>query len=174
MTINIYADARKRTEIEPQLVWATNERGFPRLGSTTSTGNGAGPSSSQGMPSSSQAARYGAAASKAPAQPAYTTGAAYPYSSQIMSSQPSSADQAKAREELLKKQEQFAKAAELRDILNNLEKVNDEGRRSSLLDQLCSTDDILKLPEYPDPPGIATGEFTVDLLKHQVFATLLV
>ncbi|VDB95911.1 unnamed protein product [Peniophora sp. CBMAI 1063] len=168
MTINIYADARKRAIMEPQLMWATSGRGFPGRASTTTTGSGAGPSHSQGLPSSSQAPRPGAAMPRAPAPaPAYTTGAQYPYSSQMMSSQPSPADQAKAREELMKKQEQFAKAAELRDILNNLEKVNDEGRRSSLLDQLCSSDDILKLPEFPNPPGKASGEFTVDLLKHQ-------
>ncbi len=53
-------------------------------------------------------------------------------------------------------------------MLSSLEKVDDEGRRSSLLDTLCSTEDVLGLPEHPNPPGIASGELRVDLLKHQV------
>ena len=60
------------------------------------------------------------------------------------------------------------KAAELRQILGNLEKVNDEGRRANLLDQLLSTEDVLTLPEHPNPPGIDAGNLTVNLLKHQV------
>lgn len=64
--------------------------------------------------------------------------------------------------------ENMRKAAELRQILNNLEKVNDEGRRANLLDQLLSTEDILTLPEHPNPPGIDAGNLTVNLLKHQV------
>ena len=71
-------------------------------------------------------------------------------------------------EALRKQQEEFARAAELRQTLANLEKVDDEGRRSSLLDTLCSTEDVLGLPEHPNPPGIASGELRVDLLKHQV------
>lgn len=72
------------------------------------------------------------------------------------------------QEAIRKQQEALIKAAELRQMLASLEKVNDEGRRSSMLDSLCSNDDILNLPLYPNPPGIATGELTVDLLKHQV------
>ena len=64
--------------------------------------------------------------------------------------------------------EDMKKATELRQILDDLEKVNDEGRWASLLDQLLSTDDVLMLPEYPNPPGINAGNLTVDLLKHQV------
>lgn len=64
--------------------------------------------------------------------------------------------------------EDMKKATELRQILDNLEKVNDEGRRVSLLDQLLSTDDVLMLPEHPNPPGIDAGNLTVNLLKHQV------
>jgi len=71
-------------------------------------------------------------------------------------------------EALRKQQEAFVRAAELRQTLSNLEKVDDEGRRSSLLDTLCSTEDILGLPEHPSPPGIASGELRVDLLRHQV------
>lgn len=53
-------------------------------------------------------------------------------------------------------------------MLSNLEKVDDEGRRASLLDTLCSVDDILNLPVHPNPPGVASGDLVVDLLKHQV------
>ena len=53
-------------------------------------------------------------------------------------------------------------------MLSNLEKVDNESRRSTLLDALCSTDDILGLPPHPNPPGIKTGDLKVDLLKHQV------
>ena len=73
-----------------------------------------------------------------------------------------------AAEAFKKQQEDFARATELRQMLSNLEKVNDDNRRTSLLDTLCSTEDILNLPEHPNPPGIASGELRVDLLKHQV------
>jgi len=79
------------------------------------------------------------------------------------------AAQAAARAEAIRKQQEaIQKAAELRQMLNTLEKVDDEGRRSSLLDTLCSTEDILSLPTHTGSPGIASGELTVDLLKHQV------
>jgi SWI/SNF-related matrix-associated actin-dependent regulator of chromatin subfamily A3 len=71
-------------------------------------------------------------------------------------------------EAVRKQQEALRKAQELQQMLNTLEKVNDEGRRSSLLDTLCSKDDILNLPLHPNPPGIASGDLQVDLLKHQV------
>lgn len=64
--------------------------------------------------------------------------------------------------------EDMKKATELRQILDNLEKVNDEGRRASLLDQLLSTDDVLTLPEHPEPPGVDAGNLTINLMKHQV------
>ena len=60
------------------------------------------------------------------------------------------------------------KAIELRQILDNLEKVDDEGRRSSLLDSLCSNEDILNLPLHPNPPSIESGDLLTYLLKHQV------
>ena len=71
-------------------------------------------------------------------------------------------------EVLKKQQEEFTRAAELRQTLANLEKVDDENRRTSLLDNLCSIEDVLNLPEHPNPPGIASGELRVDLLRHQV------
>lgn len=75
---------------------------------------------------------------------------------------------AQRTEAIRKQQEALQKAAELRQMLNALEKVDDGGRRASLLDTLCSKDDILAMPLHPTPPGIATGELVVDLLKHQV------
>lgn len=71
-------------------------------------------------------------------------------------------------EAIRKQQEALHKAAELRQIFNTLEKIDDEGRRASVLDTLFSTEDILSLPCHPNPPGIATGELTVNLMKHQV------
>jgi hypothetical protein len=77
--------------------------------------------------------------------------------------------QTKAHNEAIRKQqESLQKAAELKSMLNNLEKVDDEGRRESLLDTLCSTDDILNLPLHPNPPGTKNGQLVIDLLKHQV------
>ncbi|KAI9463683.1 SNF2 family N-terminal domain-containing protein [Lactarius psammicola] len=85
----------------------------------------------------------------------------------------SAAPSATQKSEVLRKQqEEFARAAELRQMLVNLERVDDEGRRSSLLDNLCSTEDVLDLPEHPSPPGIASGELRVDLLRHQKQALL--
>jgi len=81
----------------------------------------------------------------------------------------SPASSASQRPEVLRKQqEEFARAAELKQMLANLDRVDDEGRRSSFLDTLCSTEDVLDLPEHPSPPGIASGELQVDLLRHQV------
>ena len=67
-----------------------------------------------------------------------------------------------------KQAEEMTKSTELRQILNSLEKVDDEVRRGSLLDTLCSVSDVLELPEHPSPPGMAGGDLRVNLLKHQV------
>lgn len=81
--------------------------------------------------------------------------------------------QSEAQQEAIRKQnEAFIKATELRQMLSGLERVDDEDRRASLLDTLCSTVDILNLPVHPNPPGIASGELVVDLLKHQVNLSL--
>jgi hypothetical protein len=69
---------------------------------------------------------------------------------------------------LKKQQVEFARAEELRQMLLNLGKVDDEGRRTSLLDTLCSIEDVLNLPEHLNPPSIASGELRVDLMRHQV------
>lgn len=77
--------------------------------------------------------------------------------------------QSAAQREAIRKQEDaLRKATELKQMLNSLEKVDDEGRRSSLLDTLCSKEDILNLPLHPNPPGLKNGDLQVDLLKHQV------
>ncbi|KAL0578764.1 hypothetical protein V5O48_003262 [Marasmius crinis-equi] len=75
-------------------------------------------------------------------------------------------------ERIRKQQEALQKAAELREMMSTLEKVNDEGRRSSLLDSLCSIDDVLALPAHSDPPGPEKCNLTVELLKHQKQALL--
>jgi hypothetical protein len=68
------------------------------------------------------------------------------------------------------KQQQLSlqNAAELKQMLDTLEKVDDERRRISLLDTLCAVGDALNLPVHPNPPGIANGNLVVDLMKHQV------
>ncbi|KAH8108075.1 SNF2 family N-terminal domain-containing protein [Cristinia sonorae] len=156
LTLKIYGPADKRALLEPKLFWATGGRGFPKAPAP-----------------SSSSARSAAAAGHQQAYAA-TSAQAAPYSAAPTSSQaiagvrtvvsgPTPAQLEAAR----KQQEAFAKAAELRQILNSLDKVDDQGRRSSLLDTLCSTDDILKLPVHSGPPGIANGDLKVDLLKHQ-------
>jgi SWI/SNF-related matrix-associated actin-dependent regulator of chromatin subfamily A3 len=133
--------------MEPKLVWATpGQKGFgDRRNGTAARGR---PSASQSMP----------------------TQVVGSLSQPSTSSQPSA--QSLARQEAIRKQQESQrKAAELRQMLDSLEKVDDEGRRNSLLDTVCSKDDILNLPLHPSPPGTATGDLKVDLLKHQVGAS---
>lgn len=79
-----------------------------------------------------------------------------------------------SQQEALRKQEEaLQKAAELKQVLNGLEKIDDESRRGSLLNSLCSTEDVLTMPAHENPPGIKSGQLTVDLLKHQVSTTLM-
>jgi SWI/SNF-related matrix-associated actin-dependent regulator of chromatin subfamily A3 len=140
-TLNIYGASHKRRQLEPLLIWATpGQRGFPSTTSRTAA-------------SASTSTRIGGIAQAAPSS----------------SQRRPNASQTPAQIEAARKQlEALQKAAELRQMLNNLEKVDDEGRRSSMLDTLCSVDDVLNLPLHPSPPGILSGELTVDLLKHQV------
>ncbi|KDR75774.1 hypothetical protein GALMADRAFT_248461 [Galerina marginata CBS 339.88] len=143
ITLKIYGPSDKRSELEPLLIWATpSQRGFPK----------APPAARQ---SSSVSARVGNLAPM-------------PSSSSQRAVNP--AQTAAQQEAIRKQQESVRKAAELRNMINNLEKVDDEGRRGSLLDTLCSTDDVLNMPAHPSPPGVASGELTVDLLKHQLQA----
>ncbi|EKM54585.1 uncharacterized protein PHACADRAFT_197015 [Phanerochaete carnosa HHB-10118-sp] len=172
MTIKIYGPADKRAQLEPKLIWATpGQRGFPpRIGGAPVQVPGAPPQRHNIPPASAYGAGY--IGSYAPG--AYA-GAAVPGHAGAYAGHPSSQrpvaltpQQRAAQEEAARKQQEaLAKASELRAILNSLEKVDDEGRRSSLLDQLCSTEDVLKLPEHLNPPGLATGDLKVNLLKHQ-------
>ncbi|KZT67187.1 hypothetical protein DAEQUDRAFT_407067 [Daedalea quercina L-15889] len=179
MTVKIYGSGSQRSTLEPKLIWATpRQRGFPpRNGATAQVPGSA--SRSVGVPSSSQSAagaagRYGGvpgAYGGYGGHGAYGGYSGYPASTQSnygqRASQPSPAELA-AREAAARKQaEEMAKSAELRQILTSLEKVDDEGRRSSLLDTLCSVSDVLEMPEHPSPPSIKSGDLRVNLLKHQ-------
>ncbi|RDB25140.1 DNA repair protein rad5 [Hypsizygus marmoreus] len=145
ITLRIYGASDARDSLEPQLIWATpGQRGFSSRQSASSASRQAA-----AVMSASQAASYASAvgpSTQRPGAPART---------------------AAQQEAIRKQQEALKKAAELKQMLNNLEKVDDESRRSSLLDTLCSTDDILNLPLHPNPPGIKNGNLKVDLLKHQ-------
>lgn len=142
--LKIYGSPNRRQELEPKLIWATpGQRGFSSANARASSSVAAssplaGPSSAAG-PSTQRRAN--------PAQ--------------------SAAQSAAQLEATRKRQEALQKAADLKKMLNSLEQVDDEARRSSLLDQLLSTDDILNLPVHPNPPGVGNG-LVVDLLKHQV------
>ena len=156
----------KRNILEPKLRWATpGGRGFSIGSASSSQAPAASQSTSRGPSHASSSSSYASASipytfSGPPAaSQSYTSG-----STSYTAPAPTAAQQEAAR----KQAEAFAKAAELRNILNNLEKVDDEGRRSSLLDTLCSVDDVLSLPVHDDPPGIEKGNLRVDLLKHQV------
>ncbi|KAG1777727.1 SNF2 family N-terminal domain-containing protein [Suillus placidus] len=140
MTLKIYGPSDKRDQLEPQLIWATpRQRGFPPRG----VGGAAGRVPSTAVDGS------------AVASSSYT-------------SQPSSSQRYGATATLSKsQQEALQNATELKQMLGGLEKVDNEGRRASLLDALCSVDDILNLPVHPAPPGVASGDLVVDLLKHQ-------
>ncbi|KAG1751540.1 SNF2 family N-terminal domain-containing protein [Suillus paluster] len=149
MTLKIYGSSDKRDQPEPQLIWATpHQRGFAPRGTGGATAQ---------IPSS----RYAAAPAVAG-----TSYASQPFSSQRRGAT-SKAQQEAMRKQQEAQQEALQKAAELKQMLGNMEKVDDEGRRASLLDALCSVDDILNLPIHPDPPGVASGDLVVDLLKHQ-------
>ncbi|KAF8161207.1 SNF2 family N-terminal domain-containing protein [Crassisporium funariophilum] len=145
ITLKIYGASDKRNELETVLVWATpGQRGFgPRNTSSRTVASSSSTNHSASIPRT----------------------AAPPSASQRRTNPVQSAIQMEA---IRKQQQALQKAAELKQMLNNLEKVDDEGRRTSLLDTLCSNDDVLNLPLYPSPPGIASGELKVDLLKHQL------
>ncbi|KAJ7251551.1 SNF2 family N-terminal domain-containing protein [Mycena haematopus] len=139
ITLKIYGSPNKRQELEPKLIWATpGQRGFRKPTSNSRVSGAAGPSSVVGP------SHAGPSSQRRP-DPHLT--AAQIEANRI-------------------RQEALQKAADLKKMLSSLEHVDDEGRRSSLLDQLLSTDDILNLPVHPNPPGIGNG-LVVDLLKHQ-------
>ncbi|KAJ3733451.1 SNF2 family N-terminal domain-containing protein [Lentinula guzmanii] len=138
MTLKMYGPSDKVAQLQPRLVWATpGQRGFKSPGATAQAGNRRTTAKDSG-------------GSRTPADAAPAPG--------------SSSAQLQRYE---KQQEALRKAVELRDMLNTMEKVNDQGRRSSLLDTLCTNEDILTLPAYESSPSIANGQLKVDLLKHQ-------
>ncbi|KAI9449800.1 SNF2 family N-terminal domain-containing protein [Russula earlei] len=143
VTLKIYGAANKRNQIEPMLRWAMSAQ-----------------QNSAPRPSRSSVRSYEAASS-------YVSGTSDLSGNNSRSLGYGTQMPPLTAEALRMQQEEFARAAELKQMLANLEKVDDEGRRNSLLDTLCSTEDVLNLPEHPNPPGIATGELRVDLLRHQ-------
>jgi SWI/SNF-related matrix-associated actin-dependent regulator of chromatin subfamily A3 len=147
--IKIYGATDKRAILEPKLIWATpGQRGFAPLNVAAAPSaalpHGSAPLYSQGG-YAYNFSQTGPSGSQRAAAPKFTT----------------------SREEAQRKlEEDFVNAHELRHILENLEKIDNGQRRTSLLDTLCSVEDALALPEYPSPPG-KDGDLTVDLLKHQ-------
>ncbi|KAI0675019.1 SNF2 family N-terminal domain-containing protein [Trametes maxima] len=183
MTLKIFGPSDKRQILEPKLIWATpGQRGFPKAGANgvrpipgaptpraapapVPVPSTAGPSYAQAASASGYSAPGYASSSYGRAPPTTQRGRATAAQQEAARKQQEAAR--KQQEVVLKQQEAYQKAMELRQILNNLEKVDDEGRRSSLLDTLCSVDDVLSLPVHPSPPGISTGELRVNLLRHQ-------
>ncbi|KAJ7703076.1 SNF2 family N-terminal domain-containing protein [Mycena rosella] len=144
ITLKIYGSPNRRQELEAKLIWATpGQRGFQSR-SGTSNPQASGSRAGAGPPPLSAPSHAGPSAKRRP-DLAQTT-------AQL--------------EAARKQQEALQKASDLKQMLNSLEKIDDETRRNSLLDELLSTDDILNLPVYPNPPGIGNG-LVVDLLKHQ-------
>ena len=167
-TLKIYGPSDKRAQLEPKLIWATpGQRGFgPKAGGASVKASSVAPATQRSMGMPSLPSHPGSAKSYA-----YTfsnTSSSGPSSTQSAAPKLTAAQLAAQQEAARKRQEAEAKAQELRQILNSLEKVDDEGRRTSLLDTLCSTEDVLALPMHPNPPGIQTGDLKVNLLKHQV------
>lgn len=137
-TLKMYGASDKRRELEPLLIWATPGQ------------RGFPPSTAA---SASISNRAGSIAQAAPSSLQHRR----------------NVSQTPAQTEAVQKQQEaLRKAAELRQMLSSLQKVNDEDRRSSMLDTLCSADDVLNLPLHPSPPSVLSGELKVDLLKHQV------
>ncbi|KAJ6500012.1 SNF2 family N-terminal domain-containing protein [Mycena vitilis] len=142
ITLRIYGSPSKRQELEPKLIWATpGQRGFQ----SRAKASNAQASSSSAVPYSTPGPSYAGPSTQRRPDPAQ------------------SAAQLAAQRQ---RAETLQKAADLKKMLSSLEHVDDEDRRSSLLDQLMSSDDVLSLPVHPNPPGIGNG-LVVDLLKHQ-------
>ena len=180
-SIKIFGACNQRETIERRLIWATpGQRGFPPPNADGSrvvpgagreprrTYNTNGPASSQAIPGPTY-----------PQPPQHPGSSQYPTSQAVSASQTARVNplateqQRKQQAALLAQQDALRKAAELRSMLNTLEKVDDESRRTSLLDTLCSTEDVLKLPVHPSPPGLTSGELTVNLLRHQVLQYMI-
>ncbi|KAG8935555.1 hypothetical protein FRC02_007699 [Tulasnella sp. 418] len=89
-----------------------------------------------------------------------------PKKGQTKGSAASQSNQVQQSAEWKKRLEAVAKARELADMMQGLSKVDDAGRRATMLDALCGGD-ILNLPVHPDPPSKSKGNLKSDLLKHQ-------
>ncbi|KAF7790393.1 hypothetical protein EIP86_001348 [Pleurotus ostreatoroseus] len=158
MTIKIYGPSDKKAQMERSLLWATpGNRGFAASANANARGSGAAAAI---IPKGRHAASVGAAVP-------YSFSQAGPSRAAPTQPQLTPAQIAAQQEAARKQQEALQKARELRGILDSLEKVDDEGRRSSLLDTLCAVEDVLALPEHPSPPSLTSGDLKVNLLKHQ-------
>jgi SWI/SNF-related matrix-associated actin-dependent regulator of chromatin subfamily A3 len=118
--LKIYGAADKRNQIEPLLNWATPVKHKASVSVSSKAGG-------RSYKAASSYASYTA--------PEFSCYDSSGYGGQM----PSTSQTAEAPR---KRQEKFDRAAELRDMLSNLERVDDGGRRSSLLDTLCSTEDF--------------------------------
>ncbi|EJD35996.1 hypothetical protein AURDEDRAFT_117185 [Auricularia subglabra TFB-10046 SS5] len=151
--IKIYGPSDQRAMLEDALKWATpGQRGFDDTMRTAEfTGN---PARRSALPP--------------PALPSAPSYAAQASSSQAASSSAA----AKAVADAQRRYAEAQKAIELRTMLDSLSKVDDEGRRTGLLDALCGVDgedgiDVLKLPEL-EPEELPLGlQADVELMKHQ-------
>ncbi|KAH9942327.1 SNF2 family N-terminal domain-containing protein [Epithele typhae] len=160
MMLKIYGPSDKRHILEAKLLWATpSQRGFPKVppgGVRTVPGAPAPRSAPVSAPIPAPAS-----SSSQRAAP-MAEGAVKQHQQQL-----SKRLYGSSKKPMRKQQEAFQKAEDLRKMLDGLGKIDDEGRRASLLDTLCSVDDVLALPVHPNPPGIASGHLKVNLLKHQ-------
>lgn len=144
-----------RAQLEPLLKWATpSQKGFTdavrRKYQATS------PSLTQLKASQASSSRAAGSSNPTSSQ-----------ASQRSSSQLTPAQIERARVEKERAERQRAeqiRAIELQNMLSSLEKLDDDGRRASILDNLCISDGILDIPEYEkEVPGLSST-----LLKHQV------
>ncbi|EJD03150.1 uncharacterized protein FOMMEDRAFT_108290 [Fomitiporia mediterranea MF3/22] len=143
--LKIYGASDRRNELERQLIWATpGQRGFP--------------------PARADGAREIPGQSQAPRTHNYS---AYDEPEMSFGHRLSPEEIQKLQAQQAELIEASRKAAELNSIISSLEKVDDENRRNSLLDKLCSEEDAIELPAHPTPPGLNAGDLLVDLLKHQ-------
>ncbi|KAF6760296.1 P-loop containing nucleoside triphosphate hydrolase protein [Ephemerocybe angulata] len=146
ITLKIYGAPENRDRVLPQLPYqarGTAPRAQPAVASTSAAsviGGRVGSASAHNSSSYASAVVNRAGGALPGAPPAYTF--SQTAASRAAPSQPKVQGPTPAQLEAIRKQQEaLAKAAELQSMLNTLEKVNDEGRRSSLLDTLCSQGD---------------------------------
>ncbi|KIJ49379.1 hypothetical protein M422DRAFT_65895 [Sphaerobolus stellatus SS14] len=144
INLKIYGASHRRPELERELIWATpKQRGFT---------------------DAMRPAGYRAGQVVGPSTGSIPVGSSIGIAGPSRSTAAASAAQIKVNQAQL---EAKRKSIELQSILSGLKKVDDEGRRSSLLDIVCPVEDILNLPTHPSPPSVASGELKVNLLRHQ-------